>query len=80
MDKKWSQSRGKDVDVMDMVQQFIAGYAIFLVIARSTSTCVKSEATYWSVTSTNIVGSRSEVIFKKSSNHYAQLDLGVCYP
>ena len=23
---------------------------------------------------------RSEVIFKKSSNHYAQLDLGVCYP
>ena len=23
--------------------------------------------------------SRSEVIFKKSSNHYGQLDLGVCY-
>ena len=23
---------------------------------------------------------RSEVIFKKSSNNYDQLDLGVCYP
>ena len=25
------------------------------------------------------VSIRSEVIFKKSSNHYGQLDLGVCY-
>ena len=25
------------------------------------------------------VATRSEVIFKKSSNHYGQLDLGVCY-
>ena len=41
-----------------MVQQFIAGYAIFLVIVRSSSTCVKSDATYWSVTSTNNVGKK----------------------
>ena len=26
-----------------------------------------------------VVSPRLEVIFKKSSNHYAQLDLGVCY-
>ena len=25
------------------------------------------------------LSTRSEVIFKKSSNHYDQLDLGVCY-
>ena len=41
--------------------------------SHDTEVCVVTSAANRSI-------GRSEVIFKKSSNHYAQLDLGVCYP